>query len=240
MAPKKQLVSRSKRPIPPRQTLGIERRTKACHDPPPSSRAPPPPPSSSIPPPSSSPQAPSSQPPSSAAERMAGRVISCGRRINFTYFDANGFSIGQWIRLAGCEDFCSLNDRYYPHLIHEFYGSLARGADGWIASVRGVTFVLTPEVLGHIWRIPTLGSTSDHLLDRESGIRCILERDDVRGVTTVSAVQLSVEMRLLHHIIARIFLPKIGHFDYITERELMFMTTLARGLILNILGVMMR
>ena len=224
MAPKKQLVSRSKRPIPPRQSVGIERRTKARHDPPSSSRVPPPPPSSSIPPSFSSPQA---QPLSNAAERMAGRVIASGRRVNFIYFDANGFSIGQWIRLAGCESFCSMTDRYYPHLIREFYGSLARGADGWTATVRGVTFVLTPEVLGHIWRIPTLGATSDHLLDREAGIRCILERDDVRGVTTVSAIQLSVEMRLLHHIVARIFLPKTGRFDYITERELMFMTTLA-------------
>ena len=103
-----------------------------------------------------------------------------------------------------------------------------------------MTFILTAEIFGQIWSIPSLGPISNHLLDREAGIRCILGRDDIRGVTTVSAIQLSVEMRLLHHIVARIFLPKTGRFDYITERELMLMTTLAQGLILNIPGVILR
>ena len=222
MGPRKQLASRSKHPRFPTHRESGERRTKARHDPTPAPQA----------------RAPPS--PSPAAERMAGRVIAGGRKVNFLYFDTHGFSLGQWIRAASCEDFCSMKERIYPILIQEFYGSLGRGSDGWAATVRGITFRVSDEILGSIWGIPCLGPTSDALTDREAGIRCILERDDIRGVTSVTAVQLSVEMRLLHHIVARIFLPKTGRFDYITERELTVMVSLVRGLPLNIPGVMLR
>ena len=125
-------------------------------------------------------------------------------------------------------------------MIREFYGSLSRGADGWTATVRGVTFVLTAEVLSQILQIPSSGAVLDVLADRDDGIRCILERDDIRGVTTVIAVQLSVEMRLLQHVVARIFLSKTGRFDYITERELLIMTTLVRGQTVSFSGIILR
>ena len=226
MGPRKRLVPSGNRPG---LRYSRERRTKARFDPVPSpSPSSSPPPASPSPPPASPPR-PRVPPVSPAAERMAGRVISCGRRISFLYFDTHGFRLGDWIRGAGCEVFCSLSERYYPHLIREFYGSLGRGADGWTATVRGVTFILTTEVLSQILQIPSSGAVLDVLADRDDGIRCILERDDIRGVTTVTAVQLSVEMRLLHHVVARIFLPKTGRFDYITERELLIMTSLVRG-----------
>ena len=57
--------------------------------------------------------------------------------------------------------------------------------------------MLTAEMLGQIWGIPCLGPITDSLADKEAGISCILEREDVRGVTTVSTIQLSIEMRLL-------------------------------------------
>lgn len=35
-------------------------------------------------------------PPSPMVERVVGRVIACGRWIDFRYFDREGFSIGWW------------------------------------------------------------------------------------------------------------------------------------------------
>ena len=73
-------------------------------------------------------------------------------------------------------------------------------------------------------------STSWHaatsISDREHAFRCILECEDVSGISTVAANQLSLEMRVLHHIIARILIPKSGRFDFITERELVLMVSL--------------
>lgn len=72
-------------------------------------------------------------------EQVADWVIACGRWIDFGYFDRKGFSIGQWIWSVGCEGFCYIRERYYPHFISEFYGSLARGDGGWIAIIRGTS-----------------------------------------------------------------------------------------------------
>lgn len=54
------------------------------------------------------------------------------------------------------------------------------------------------------------------------------------------ANQLSVEMRLLHHIIARILILKTRQFDFIIKHELILMTILAWRMALNILGIMVR
>lgn len=72
-----------------------------------------------------------STPSSPMADRMSRKAIASGKRIDFEYFDQEGFSIGEWIRVVGCKSFCSMSERYYPHLIQEFYRSMAQGSDGW-------------------------------------------------------------------------------------------------------------
>ena len=128
MGPRKQVVSRYKRTrAPPSDLDSVERRTKHRHE-----------------------QASTSQvhPLSSPAERMSGRAIAYGRRIDFAYFDSLEFSIRQWLSLASCEFFCTLRERYYPHLIREFYGSLGHSGDWWQATVQGVTFTVSDVALG--------------------------------------------------------------------------------------------
>lgn len=39
-----------------------------------------------------------------------------------------------------------------------------------------------------------------------------------RGIFVVMVNQLSIEMKLLHHVIALIIVPKTEKFDFITER----------------------
>ena len=58
-------------------------------------------------------------------------------------------------------------------------------------------------------------------------------------MTVVTANQLLVEMRLLHHIMARILLPKTGRFDFITERELMLMVCLTQRMQVDIPSMML-
>jgi len=68
----------------------------------------------------------------------------------------------------------------------------------------------------------------DSLVDRFSGLRYIFESDDLPEGETIVASKLSAEMRLLHHIIARILLPKTDCFDLITKRELLVMVSLVQ------------
>ena len=98
---------------------------------------------------------------------------------------------------------------------------------------------MTDELLSRVWEIPRRGVCVFSVDDREVAFRCILEREDVRGISVVTANQLSLEMRLLHHITARILLPKTGRFDFITERELMVMTSLIERRQINLPSLML-
>lgn len=50
-----------------------------------------------------------------------------------------------------------------------------------------------------------------------------MDRDDIGRIGELIASTLSFEIRVLCHIIGRIFLPKIGKFDFMFERELPLM-----------------
>lgn len=83
-------------------------------------------------------------------ERVIGQVIACKKWIDFAYFDCEGFFIGDWIRFTGCEGFFSMRERYYPYLINEFYGLLAKGGDEWVAIIRGISIPVGNELLSHV------------------------------------------------------------------------------------------
>lgn len=74
-----------------------------------------------------------------------------------------------------------MRKRYYPHLIHEFYRSLAKG-DGWVAIVQGISIMVSDELLAHVWGISHYKPTIDCLSDKEASFGCILERENVRSI----------------------------------------------------------
>lgn len=76
----------------------------------------------------------------------------------------------------------------------------------------------------------------DRLSDKKEGLKLIMGRDDIVG--DVWAKTLCLEMRLLHHMIGGIFIPKLGRFDFVSERELMVMFYIVKGMPLNLPGIM--
>ena len=72
---------------------------------------------------------------------------------------------------------------------------------------------------------------------RSSALRTIMERDvDEIGIVTASS--LSLEMRLLHNFICRIFIPKTRRFDWVSERDLAFMEGVIKGKAINLSSIM--
>jgi len=116
----------------------------------------------------------------------------------------------------------------------EFYGSLATDGIRWTAQVRGVEISITLRTISRVWEISLRGLATNCVGDRDAVFRCILEQEDVRGVSSISTSQLSMEMRVLHHIIALISLQKTGMFDFIIERELVVMVTLTQRTAINL------
>ena len=62
--------------------------------------------------------------------------------------------------------------------------------------------------LGRLLQMPYEGSYLDELPRKEDGLRSILGRHDAAGFMKLETKDLSVEMRLLHHMVSRIFFPR--------------------------------
>ena len=71
-------------------------------------------------------------------------------------------------------------------------------------------------MLGRLLQISYEGSYLDELSRKEDGLRMILGRDDIKGFIKIEAKNLSVEMKLLHHMIFMIFFPRGGRYDLMT------------------------
>ena len=93
---------------------------------------------------------------------------------------------------------------------------------------------ITYLTLGRILQLSTEGVETRVHDERETTLRLILGRKDVGPLDVVSANQLSPEMRLLHSIVTHILFPKIGQFDFISERELIIMHCILEEYLLNL------
>ena len=74
----------------------------------------------------------------------------------------------------------------------------------------------------------------NHLFDQAKTLKAILERDDVDIMEELFANQLSMEMRLLHHIIRRILFSKIDRFDFISETDAIIIQHIIQSIHLNL------
>ena len=103
-----------------------------------------------------------------------------------------------------------MSEPVYIDLVKEFYSNLVF-INGVLRSiVKGVQIILNAPRLGRLLQMPCKGSCLDKLSRKEIGLKTILGREDVEGFMKIEAKDLSVEMRLLHHMIFRIFFPKGG------------------------------
>lgn len=87
--------------------------------------------------------------------------------------------------------------------------------------------------------IPSKGIIANRLADKKEGLRCVLDRLDVGGIGEFMSNNLSIELRLLHHIVGRIFLPKIGRFDFVLKIELVVMSHVLLSIPMNLAMMML-
>ena len=120
-------------------------------------------------------------------------------------------------------ELCQLNVPTYPNLVRQFFENISLGAFHIEGTVKGKLIEINEQMLSNLLNIPKEGDCYLVMKERVKTLRLILGRSNVKGVIHVHANQLSLEMRLLHNIISRIFLPRTGRFDWVSERDLVFM-----------------
>ena len=85
------------------------------------------------------------------------------------------------------------------------------------SKVKGKRIIISEQSLSDLLQMPHEGNKFLELEYRPSTLRTIMERDDVNEIGTIIVSSLSLEMRLLHNFISRIFVPTTGRFDWVSE-----------------------
>ena len=116
-----------------------------------------------------------------------------------------------------------MSEPVYIDLIKEFYLNLIFSDRVLRSAVKGVQIILNTPRLGRLLQIPCEGSCLDKLPKKKIGLRTILGRDNVEGFLKIEAMDLSVEMKLLHHMVSRIFFPRGGRYDLMTSKDICLM-----------------
>lgn len=88
--------------------------------------------------------------------------------------------------------------------------------------------------LSSILEMPRSIICFQNLQKKIDGLKVILERDDFQDLKNLQANGLSVEMRLLHNMVNRIFFSKMERFDWVTEKDTAFMYYLIQGKPINL------
>ena len=153
----------------------------------------------------------------------ASKSVTTGRCIYFHVLEREGFEIGENLIALGFQKLCSLEVPTYPNLVREFYGTAARTPEGLVGTVRGVSILVSKELLGSLLDISITGPEPYYLEQRELALNSVLEREDCNPYMVISANDLGAESRLLLSVIGRILFPKTGRFEFISERDLAIM-----------------
>ena len=174
---------------------------------------------------------------SSRQPSMQMRQIMSGRRILFNFLDEINLEIGEKIIEQGWFDFCSLNVPTYPTLVRRFYENLRIRDDCIESQVKGKKIVISEELLSSLFMMPHNGSKFLELEDKARALEAIKGTYNAKG--NIIASSLSLEMRLLHNFISRIFIPRSGRFDWVSERDLAFMEKIVNEEPINLPYIMM-
>ena len=79
--------------------------------------------------------------------------------------------------------------------------------------VKEKKIIVIEEILENLLQMLVEGCKYLVLNDKPKALRRILERNDIDEIGVVKASSLSLEMRLMHNFISRIFLPRNDRFD---------------------------
>ena len=152
---------------------------------------------------------------------MQMRQVMSGRRILFNFLEELELELGDKIEDQGWVYFCSLNLPTYPTLVRSFYENLKVRDECLESLVKRKKIVISEELLSTLFKMSHNGSKFLDLEDKSRVLEAIRRSFNSKG--NIVASSLSLEMRLLHNFISRIFIPRSGRFDWVSERDFGFM-----------------
>ena len=111
----------------------------------------------------------------------------------------------------------------YVDLVREFYLNLGYNNETVKSTVKGVDISLDPVLLGEILHLPCEGYTNMELPIKEEGINVILGRTFTKSLNKLETKILSIEMRLLHYMVTKLFFSRSSRYDLLSSRDICIM-----------------
>ena len=91
------------------------------------------------------------------------------------------------------------------------------------STVKGIDICLDSRILGEILHLPSEGYSYMELPVKEEGIRIILGETYSGSLNKLEAKLLSIEIRVLHQIVTKLFFPRSGRHDLLSGRDVCVM-----------------
>ena len=126
----------------------------------------------------------------------------------------------------------------YVDLVREFYLNLGYSNETVKSTVKGIEISLDPMLLGEILHLPCEGYTNMELPVKEEGINVILGRTFTGSLNKLEAKILSIEMRLLHQMVTKLFFSRSGRHDLLSGRDICIMYHIITQTPLNLPALM--
>ena len=91
------------------------------------------------------------------------------------------------------------------------------------STVKGIDICLDSSILGEILHLPSEGYSYMELPVKEEGISVILRETYSGSLNKLEAKILSIEMRILHQMVTKLFFPRSGRHDLLSSRDVCIM-----------------
>ena len=153
---------------------------------------------------------------------LSTKKISTDRNIDFIFLDEQGFTFGQNIKTLGWEYFYFLNKPTYLDLVKKIYMHLSLGDKEIVSIVKNTLIRVNLETLHEELQI-LLVEHSDITPSRRESLTVIMNNENIDTKKDYFIRDFSFQMRLLHHIVNRIFFLKVDRFDFVTQRNMYIM-----------------
>ena len=116
--------------------------------------------------------------------------------------------------------------------------NLRLGDNEIVSIIKNTLVQVNPQILYERLKIPVV-EQSIIVPPRKESLTVILDNENVDNEKNYFIKDLTPQIRLLHHIINKIFFPKIGRLDFVAQQDLYIMYHIMMEKPINLSGMIM-
>ena len=162
---------------------------------------------------------------------ISRRTVVFGKIVDFPYFANHHIHIRELFQAQGWENFLSTRQKQYTTLVKHFYTHFEFVHSKISSYVKGKSISLSHSTLASILGVPRTGAqryTTNSWVQFEGydpleSIRQMCENPNIQELSRPKIADLTLESRLIHHIIAHNILPRSGSYEYTSYLDLFIM-----------------